>query len=205
MKRFALNLLLFFFFVVGTLWAKDLYDFSKVIRYPEAPFSFGADQTIDLIAVLTGGQGRFKAGLEILKKSPRSLLFVSGAESYVTLDDVLRANHEMSLDESLRGRIWLGKFSKNTLENAREVREIAEQINAKSILLVTSSYHARRALELIRRELEQSTTHDAKVFYHPVESPNFPTTGWWRKFIGWRIFFSEYFKSIRLWPARVEE
>jgi len=205
MKRFVLNLFLISTFVVGALWVKDLYDFSRVIRYPEVPLANGTDTSVDLIVVLTGGQGRFRAGLDLLKKFPKSLLFISGAETYVTLDDVLKANHEIDLDDSFRSRIWLGKFSKNTVENSIEVREIAEQINARSILLVTSSYHARRAMELIRRELDKSSSNGIRVYYHPVESPNFPTTGWWRRLIGWKIFFSEYFKSIQLWPSRVEE
>lgn len=204
MKRFVLNFFLIFTFALGALWAKDVYDFSRLIHYRDAPLVEN-ETPIDLIVVLTGGQGRFKAGLDLLKRFPKSLLFISGAETFVTLDDVLRANHETDLDESYRPRIWLGKFSKNTLENSIEVREIAEQIKAKSILLVTSSYHARRALELIHRELEKSSVSDAKVYYHSVESPNFPTVGWWKKPIGWRIFFSEYFKSIRLLPSRGEE
>ncbi len=205
MKNTAVKFFLIVFFVFAALWTKDLYEFSLLIKYPEKPFDIQSEVPVDMIAVLTGGQGRFRSGLDLLKKYPRAVLLVSGTESYVTLDDVLKANNVLDLSPSLRSQIWLGKFSKNTLENAIELREVAEQTNSKNILIVTSSYHARRALEFIKKEIDRSKRRDIAVYYHPVESPNFPQTGWWRRWIGWRIFFSEYFKSSRFWPSRVDE
>jgi len=200
------NIVLLLFFVAAGIWIKDLYQFSQIIRSSEALSPLDNDSSdVDLVVVLTGGQGRFKAGLELLKRFPDAALLVSGAETYVTLDDVLRANDVMDLSENERSRIWLGKFSRNTVENAIEVREVAEKIEAKKILLVTSSYHVRRALELLKRELAKSPLKNPKIYYHPVESPNFPKTGWWRRFIGWKLFFSEYFKSIQLLPAPEDE
>lgn len=200
------NLVLLLFFVVAGIWIKDLYQFSQIIRSSEALSPLDKNNMdVDLVVVLTGGQGRFKAGIDLLKRFPDAWLLISGAESYVTLDDVLRANMLTNLSDKERSRIWLGKFSRNTVENAIEVREVAEKIEAKSIVLVTSSYHIRRALELLKRELAKSTLKNPKVFYHPVESPNFPKMGWWRRIIGWQIFFSEYFKSIQLLPAPEDE
>ncbi len=202
MKKVLFNLGLLLVLVLAGLFVNDLYQFSKLLRFPNAILhSTASDEPVELIVVLTGGQGRFRAGVELMKRFPKATLLVSGTESFVTLDDVLKANNLSDLDDSFRSRIWLGKFSKNTEENAIELRDVAEKISAKEILLVTSSYHVRRALELIRIEFLKSTTQ-ARIYYYPVESPNFPEVGWWRKYIGWRIFFSEYFKSIRVLPAR---
>lgn len=205
-KGWIANVVLLLFFIVVGFWTKDLYQFSQIIRSSEnlSPLDDGSE--VDLVVVLTGGQGRFKAGLEHLKRHPKAWLLVSGAESFVTLDDVLRANDVTDLSDRERSRIWLGKYSRNTVENAIEVREIAEKIEANRILLVTSSYHVRRALELLKREIAKSIIiKNPKIYFHPVESPNFPKTGWWRKVIGWKIFFSEYFKSIQLLPAPEDE
>lgn len=199
------NILLLLFFIAAGFWTKDLYQFSQIIRSSDTLSPLEKDSELDLIVVLTGGQGRFKAGLELLKRYPEAWLLISGAETYVTLDDVLRANDVVDLSDKERSRIWLGKYSRNTVENAIEVREVAEKIEAKKILLVTSSYHVRRALELLRREIAKSPLKNPKIYYHPVESPNFPKTGWWRRVIGWKIFFSEYFKSIQLLPAPEDE
>ncbi len=200
------NIVLLLFFVAAGIWIKDLYQFSQIIRSSDALSPLDKESMdVDLVVVLTGGQGRFKAGLDLLKRYPDAWLLISGAETYVTLDDVLRANAVTDLSEKERARIWLGKFSRNTVENAVEVREVAEKIEAKKIILVTSSYHVRRALELLRRELANSALKNPKIYYHPVESPNFPKTGWWRRIIGWQIFFSEYFKSIQLLPAPDDE
>lgn len=200
------NLFLLVIFVGAGFWIKDLYLFSQVIRSSENLSPLNSESEVDLVVVLTGGQGRFKAGLELLGRFPKAWLLVSGAESYVTLDDVLSANGVSSLPEKERSRIWLGKFSRNTVENAIEVRSVAEKLEAHNILLVTSSYHVRRALELLRREMAESKTIlNPKIYYHPVESPNFPKSGWWRRVIGWKIFFSEYFKSIQLLPPPDDE
>ena len=205
MKNTLANILLLLVFIGGAIWVKDLYEFAEVIKYSDTSIPPQSENEIDLIVVLTGGQGRFKAGLELLKHYPKALLLVSGAETYVTLDDVLKANNVLDIDDKDRSRIWLGKISRNTMENAAEVREVAEKIDAKKILLVTSSYHIRRALELVKRELAESELKNSKLYFYPVESPNFPKMGWWRKVIGWKIFFSEYFKSIQLIPAPADE
>jgi uncharacterized SAM-binding protein YcdF (DUF218 family) len=205
MKTTFANILLLLVFIGGAIWIKDLYEFSQVIRSSEMMSPLEKEDDVDLIVVLTGGQGRFKAGLELLRRFPKAWLLISGAETYVTLDDVLHANEVEDLDDKDRSRIWLGKFSRNTLENAVEVREIAEKVDARKILLVTSVYHIRRALQLVKRELAKSQLKNPKLYYHPVESPNFPKSGWWRKVIGWKIFFSEYFKSIQLLPPPEDE
>ena len=205
MKSILVNIFLLLFFIGAGIWIKDLYEFSQVIRSSETLSPLEQESDVDLIVVLTGGQGRFLAGLELLKRFPRAWLLVSGAETFVTLDDVLKANGVEDLEDKERSRIWLGKFSRNTIENATEVREIAEKVEAHKIILVTSSYHVRRALELVKREMAKSLLKSPKIYFHPVESPNFPKTGWWRKVIGWKIFFSEYFKSIQLLPPPEDE
>ncbi len=204
MRSLLANFVLLLFFVAAALWVKDLYEFSQVIKSSQMLSPTEKDNDIDLVVVLTGGQGRFKAGLQLLNLFPDAWLLVSGAETYVTLDDVLRANNVNDLSDKVRARIYLGKFSRNTIENAIEVREVAEKVDAKKILLVTSSYHVRRALELVKRELVKGRV-SAKLYYHPVESPNFPRSGWWRRIIGWKIFFSEYFKSLQLSPSPEDE
>ena len=67
----------------------------------------------------------------------------------------------------------------------------------RSLLLVTSSYHYKRALKLLELESKKRNMNLA-ISAIAVESPNFPRSGWWATGVGWKILLSEYFKSISL-------
>jgi len=153
---------------------------------------------VDVIAVLTGGQGRLREALTFLNQNKGHHLFVSGTDPRSQLLDILKANNFESLSEELRSRILLGDASRNTVENALEVRKVVEDLKARSVLLVTSTYHMRRARVLIENELAKDPAREVRIFSYPVESPNFERLRWWRTFTGWRILFSEYLKSWSL-------
>jgi uncharacterized SAM-binding protein YcdF (DUF218 family) len=155
---------------------------------------------VDLIVVLTGGQGRLREALSFLNQGKGHSLFVSGTAPRTQLLDILKANNFESLSDELRGRILLGDESRSTEENAQEVRRAVETLKANSALLVTSTYHMRRARLLLENELAKAPEYAVRIYSYPVESPNFDRLRWWRTFTGWRILFSEYLKS---WALRL--
>lgn len=109
--------------------------------------------------------------------------------------------HEIAVKELTR----LGVPSQNvevvappvssTWDEAELLSEYSKTHNLRSILIVTSAYHSRRALWTF-----QNSFHDtqAKVGIDPVETgiqtPN-PAT-WWLHARGWQLVFVEYLKLI---------
>ena len=164
------------------------------------PQSRSVDQVapVDLIVVLTGGQGRLKEAVQFLQNGRGRYLFVSGTAPKAQLLDILKANKIETLSDAIYAKILLGDESRTTQENAIEIRKIVESLQAHSILLVTSNYHMKRALHLIQEEFNREPRLTVIVTGYPVESPNFDQDSWWRSFTGWRILVSEYAKSWAL-------
>lgn len=154
---------------------------------------------VDLIVVPTGGQGRLREALQFLQNGRGKFLFISGTAPDAQLSSILKANRIDEFPVELRQRILLGDESRSTLENAIEIRKIAEKLRARSILFVTSAYHMRRALGLLETEFRKPPEFRVLIAGYPVESPNFARDTWWKGWTGWRILFSEYYKSL---PSR---
>jgi len=155
-------------------------------------------QKVDVVVVLTGGVGRIKRGVELLLEGKGENLFISGIAEDVSLEDILLANGMEPLPEIFHSRIILGRLSRSTPENAKEIRSILERHDFDSVLLVTSQYHLARASQLIERELERWPERKIEIYFDAVESPNFDPHSWWTSLTGWQIFLSEYLKSFAI-------
>lgn len=79
----------------------------------------------------------------------------------------------------------------STYEEARVLREYALTHNLRTLLVVTSAYHSRRALWTIRRVLEGS---GVEVGLEPAAA-NAPAF-WWLSQRGWKSVAGEYVKLI---------
>jgi uncharacterized SAM-binding protein YcdF (DUF218 family) len=190
--------LLAVFLLIVALLALDVWRFTRGMYAAISPRAPETIHAVDVIAVLTGGQGRLKEAVAFLAQGRGKYLFISGIRRGTPVEDIFEANHVPVSASEFKDRIYLGDVSQNTIQNALEVREIVERLNAKSVLVVTSTYHMRRALELIRAELARKPKLDVELDEYPVESPNFDRERWWESATGWRILLSEYFKSRAL-------
>lgn len=150
---------------------------------------------VDLIAVLTGGQGRLKEALQFLRNGKGQYLFVSGTDPKSQWLDILKANHLDPGTDDIGSKVILDDESRSTADNAVKIRHMAEKLGVQSILVVTSNYHVRRAMRLMEQEFRREPAMTVSVSAYPVESPNFSAHSWWKSLAGWRILFSEYFKS----------
>jgi len=83
----------------------------------------------------------------------------------------------------------------STWDEALLIREYSKTHNFRSILIVTSSYHSRRALWTFRTMFEDSDTH---VGVDPVETgiQTPPPATWWFHTRGWQLVVVEYLKLI---------
>jgi uncharacterized SAM-binding protein YcdF (DUF218 family) len=82
----------------------------------------------------------------------------------------------------------------NTYDEATAVRAYADASGLRSLLVVTSSYHSRRALWTWRRVLRGS---GVEFGLEPAEGGRTPGAwSWWLSAAGWREVAGEYVKMI---------
>jgi len=89
----------------------------------------------------------------------------------------------------------------STHDEAVLLRRYAEERHIQSLAVVTSAYHSRRALWMLRRVFNGS---NIEVEINPVATGVFdwqtpPPLTWWWKWRGWRSVALEYPKLIYYW------
>lgn len=122
------------------------------------------DVKTDAIVVLTGASGRFQRGLDLLKAERAQRLLVSGVDPSVRrpeLEAALAVPRHLS-----RCCIDLDKASVDTISNARETARWITAHRYRSVRLVTSDWHMRRA----RLELEHSLPGQVRIVSDAVPS-----------------------------------
>ena len=89
----------------------------------------------DGIAVLTGGKGRIKLGLELFNKNRNLRLIISGVDKKVS-DETIISN-----DIKNKSRITIDKDSESTYQNAKIINEWSSKYKLRNIAIITSYYH----------------------------------------------------------------
>ena len=87
-----------------------------------------------------------------------------------------------------------------TIDEARLLAGKAKQANLKSILIVTSAYHTRRALATFERAFAENNLSTELGI--AAVSPGIQTPAprfWWLSAFGWQIVAGEYVKSLGYW------
>jgi uncharacterized SAM-binding protein YcdF (DUF218 family) len=142
MRRFFVRLIS----LLGLIWAFGLVWF--IVSLPDpAPMS-----KTDAIVVLTGGPGRIQRGLDVLTAGQAKRMLVSG------VDPVVRPK-ELAKLEGVSPAIFqccvdLGKMAIDTRSNAIETAAWLTRQKARSVRLVTTDWHMRRARYELDRMLD---------------------------------------------------
>ena len=97
----------------------------------------------DAAVVLTGGSGRIEHGVDVLKQHKATRLLVAGADPSVTKSDLARRVPGSGM--LLKCCIDLGSESVDTRSNAEEAGRWMAQHQFRSLRLITSDWHMRRA------------------------------------------------------------
>jgi uncharacterized SAM-binding protein YcdF (DUF218 family) len=124
----------------------------------------------DAIVVITGGKGRIEHAARLLADGKAKRLLIAGADPAVRKADLV--NRLGGKQQLLDCCVDLGSESVDTRSNAEEARRWIERRRYKSLRLVTSDWHMRRA----RYEFNRQLAGDVKVIPDAVRTePNFMT------------------------------
>ena len=130
----------------------------------------GDTADVDAIVAITGGKGRIEHAAALLAGGKGRRLLIAGADPSVRkIDLVHRLGGKRKLFDCC---VDLGSESVDTRSNAEEAKRWVDRHGYKSVRLVTSDWHMRRARYEFNRQF------DAKIRIVPdaVETePNFTT------------------------------
>ena len=105
----------------------------------------------DAVVVITGGPGRLEHGMDVLQQGKAKRLLVAGADPSVTKRDLgVRLGGRQRL---LGCCVDLGSESVDTRSNAEESQRWLAKRKYKSVRLITSDWHMRRARYEFRKVL----------------------------------------------------
>lgn len=114
------------------------------------PQPAGNTQT-DAVVVLTGGAGRIDRGAEALRQGWSGKMFVSGVDRQVRPREFSEQFHVAMAQ--MYCCVSLGYSATDTITNARETADWVRSHNYRSVRLVTSDWHMRRARLELRAKL----------------------------------------------------
>ena len=97
----------------------------------------------DAVVVITGGPGRIEHGLDVLGQGRAKRMLVAGADPLVTKPDLIRVVGGKA--KLMRCCVDLGSESVDTRSNAEEAGRWMAKRGYRSLRLITSDWHMRRA------------------------------------------------------------
>ncbi|WP_139974834.1 YdcF family protein [Ochrobactrum sp. CGA5] len=147
------------------------------------------DQPADAIIVLTGGQSRIQAAVNLLKDKRGKRLLISGVHPATNEKTLQRATHA---DQSLFDCcVDLDRSALNTVGNATESERWIRTNNYRRVILVTNNYHIPRStLEMSYR------MKDVEFIPYPVVNGERREHSWVAESDTLRVLFIEYVKYL---------
>jgi uncharacterized SAM-binding protein YcdF (DUF218 family) len=145
--------------------------------------------TADAIIVLTGGQARLDAALNLLKSGKGERLLISGVHPS-TNSKVLQAT--TGSDTKLFSCcVDIDHAAMDTIGNAEESAKWVRRHDYGRVILVTNNYHMPRSLLEMGRLLDRE-----ELDPYPVVNSNLDNGGWIKRPEALRVLFTEYNKYL---------
>lgn len=144
---------------------------------------------VDAIVAISGDQGfRYEKALELYEEGWSDVLIFSGA----AFDPGSPSNAQVMKRQAiaqgvLPKNIFIEEISRDTEENAAEVAKIVRTEGIRSIILVTSPYHQRRA----HLEFDRALPENVVVLNYSARDDNWRRSRWWISPRGWYLTLSE--------------
>lgn len=167
-------------FIIGFGWFANQI---SLLQTPSDP------PRADAIIVLTGGQFRLDAALDLLRSGKGRRLLISGVNP-VARDSELKA--VMGADDRLFSCcIDIDRAAIDTIGNAAESAKWVNEHAYDSVILVTNNYHMPRSLLEMRRLLKTTELRP-----YPVVNSRLDDGSWLVKPDAVRVLFTEYTKFL---------
>lgn len=160
----------------------------------------------DALVVLSGSSAyleRTQKAAELFRQGRAPVILLTNDHTRGGWNSKLQTNQyfvERAVDELIkqgvppeRIRILPG-LAESTQSESVIVKDFAAAKGLKSILIITSGYHSRRALRTFRKSFEGT---GVAIGLEPVTNgPQTPSAFWWLRPSGWRNVAGEYGKLI---------
>lgn len=150
-------------------------------------------ETVDAIVAISGGDTRARTAqaIELYKNDWAQLLVFSGAAADKSGPSNAEAMKRQAIEAGVPASdILLDETSETSKENAANTTSLFERRGIRSVILVTSAYHQRRA----GLEFGERAGTNVKIINHPVKSDNQWNGWWWLTPTGWWLAITELVK-----------
>jgi len=158
-------------------------------------------QKVDAVVAISGGDTNARANeaIALYKNGWADLLIFSGAAEDKTGPSNAAVMKTAAISAGVpASSILIDEQSETTKQNAENSKTIFTENNIKSVILVTSGYHQRRAsLEFGKR------ANGVKILSHPVKSDKDWSLLWWTTPTGWFLSVSEVVKIVVFYATGV--
>lgn len=151
-------------------------------------------QSVDAIVAVSGGDtnARTDEAIRMFENGWSDTLIFSGAAADKTGPSNAAAMKTRAVTAGVpASAIYLDEYSETTKQNAENTQSIFASRDVKTVLLVTSGYHQRRASLEFNKRAEQVT-----ILNHPVVTDKDWSSWWWTTPRGWSLAVGELFKII---------
>jgi uncharacterized SAM-binding protein YcdF (DUF218 family) len=151
-------------------------------------------QSVDAIVAISGGdtEARASEAINLYKNGWSDIIIFSGAAQDKTGPSNAVAMETYAVKAGVPdSAIYLDESSETTKQNAENVQQILTKLDTKSIILVTSGYHQRRASLEFNKYMP-----DVSVLNHSDQNDNDWSIWWWATPRGWWLTASELAKII---------
>jgi uncharacterized SAM-binding protein YcdF (DUF218 family) len=164
----------------------------------------------DAIVVLSGSNAyleRTARAAQLFHEGRAPIVVLTNDDTRGSWNNALQRNPyfvERATDELLKGGVPADRIrivpgvAASTQSEALMIKDYAVAENLRSVLVVTSGYHSRRALRTLRNSFDGT---GIVVGLEPVSNgPATPSTAWWwLRPEGWRNVAGEYVKLVYYW------
>lgn len=156
----------------------------------------GPCQKVDAVVAISGGDtnARTDEAIQLYKDGWTSTLIFAGAAQDKSGPSNASVMRDRAIDAGVSASdIFIDEQSETTKQNAQNTQSILQSQNSKTIILVTSGYHQRRAM------LEFAKYNpDVTVYNKPVSNDKDWSFWWWTSPRGWTLAVTELFKIVAL-------
>lgn len=143
----------------------------------------------DAIIVLTGGQSRLEAALDLLKQGKAKRLLISGVHPATGRSAIQTAT---GTDSNLFSCcVDIDRAALDTVGNAQESAKWLHEHSFQSVILVTNNYHMPRSLLEMNR-----LAGSVQVIPYPVVNTRLDNGRWMGEPAALRVLVTEYVKYV---------